>query len=283
MSAIFYLILSIISSSGVALTMKIADHLAIEHGPFIAVNYLVCTVTVLAWGGWEGLGSNSVLIWGLSAFIGAMYVLSLWLFNRAIAAEGLALSTTLMRLSAAIPTLGSLILFAERATLFQIIGIAIAFLSLPLASKEPLRFGRGGRESYKGVVWGFLLFAVYGITDFSFKIQAELEPLADHKAFMTGIFTVALLLTLPRLTRKGLPKLCLVWGIVLGAANMLATYFWIRTLAELPGSVAYPTLGLGVIIVTTVVSLAFWKEKLRLANRFFLALSSVAILLINIG
>jgi len=283
MNAIFFLILSIICSSGVALTMKTANHLDIEHGPFIAINYLVCTVTVLAWGGWGTFYSNSVLIWGLSAFIGAMYVLSLWLFNRAIAAEGLALSTTLMRLSAAIPTLGSLILFSEKATLFQVIGIAVAFLSLPLASREPLRFGRGAGETYKGVIWGLLLFAVYGITDFTFKIQAELEPLADPKAFMTGIFTVALLLTLPRLTRKGLPKPCLIWGIVLGSVNMLATYFWIRTLGNMPGSVAYPTLGLGVIIVTTLVSLVFWKEKLRLANYLFLALSSVAILLINIG
>jgi drug/metabolite transporter (DMT)-like permease len=283
MNAIFYLILSILSSSVVALTMKVADHLEIEPGPFIAVNYLVCTVTVLAWGGWESLGSNSILIWGLSVFIGAMYVLSLWLFNRAIAAEGLALSTTLMRLSAAIPTLGSLILFAEQATFYQIIGIVVAFLSLPLASKEPLRVGTSGQQQYAGLLWGLLLFAVYGITDFSFKIQVELEPLADPKGFMTGIFAVALLLTLPRLTRKGLPKPCLTWGLVLGTANMLATYFWIRTLSDLPGSIAYPTLGLGVIIVTTVVSLTFWKEKLRLANYFFLALSSLAIFLINIG
>lgn len=283
MNPIVFLIMSITFSSGVALTMKVANHLDIEHGPFIAINYLVCTVTILAWGGWETFYSNSVLIWGLSAFIGAMYVLSLWLFNRAIAAEGLALSTTLMRLSAAIPTLGSLILFAEKATLFQIIGIAIAFLSLPLASREPLRFGRGGGETYKGVIWGFLLFAVYGITDFTFKIQAELAPLANPKGFMTAIFAVALLLTLPRLVSKRPTRPCLIWGLVLGTANMLATYFWIRTLADLPGSVAYPTLGLGVIIVTTVVSLVFWKEKLRLANHLFLALSSVAILLINIG
>lgn len=283
MNAVFFLILSIISSSGVALSMKVADHLDIKPGPLIAVNYLVCTVTVLAWGGWESVSSNSMLVWVLSVFIGVMYVLSLWLFNRAIAAEGLALSTTLMRLSAAIPTLGSLLLFAEQATLYQIIGIVVAFVSLPLASKEPLRFGLGGQQEYKSFIWGFLLFAVYGITDFSFKIQAELEPLADPKGFMTGIFVVALLLTLPRLARKGLTRPCLTWGFVLGTANMLATYFWIRTLADLPGSVAYPTLGLGVIIVTTVVSLTFWKEKLRPANYFFLALSSLAILLINIG
>ncbi len=38
---------------------------------------------------------------------------------------------------------------------------------------------------------------------------------------------------------------------------MLATYFWIHTLSHLPGSIAYPTLGLGVIVVTTLVSLVF--------------------------
>jgi len=284
MSGISFLALAIIFSSGVAMTMKVANTHKLKLGQFLAVNYIVCLLALLAWSTWQPPEQNSIFIWSLGIFVGFMYVLSLWLFNQSITMAGLALSTTLMRLSSAIPTLGSLILFAEQTNLYQILGLILAFICLPLASKEPLRFGQAGREVWKGILWGMLLFAVYGMTDFTFKIQAELEPLTHPGGFMATIFGTALLLTFPQLFKGDRPtKHCIFWGIVLGATNVLTTYFWIRTLAHLPGSVAYPSLGLGVIGITTLASLLIWREKLRPANYAFLVLASGAVFLINLG
>jgi drug/metabolite transporter (DMT)-like permease len=275
--------LAIAFSSGVAMTMKVASAKHLKLGQFLAVNYLVCILGLLAWGAWGTLGSNSVFIWSLGIFVGIMYVLCLWLFNRAIASGGLALSATLMRLSAVIPTLGSLILFAEPIHFYQILGIVLAFVCLPLASKAPLRFDQAGKVALKGMIWALLLFAAYGMTDFAFKVQAELEPLADPKSFMATIFGTALMITFPQLFKNNRPTLdCLFWGVALGLMNVLTTYFWIRTLTLVPGAVAYPTLGLGVIMVTTLASLLIWRERLRPANYTFLALASAAVLLINL-
>ena len=264
--------------------MKVANAKNLKLGQFLAVNYLVCSLGLLGWGAWRTLGFNSPFIWSLGIFVGIMYVLCLWLFNRAIASGGLALSTTLMRLSAVIPTLGSLILFAKQTNLYQILGIVLAFVCLPLASKEPVRFNQAGKEALKGMIWGLLLFAAYGMTDFAFKVQAELEPLADPNAFMATIFGTALLFTFPQLFKGIKPtKDCLFLGFVLGLTNVLATYFWIRTLTHIPGSVAFPTLGLGVIAFTTLASLLVWRERLRPANFTFLVLASVAVFLINLS
>ena len=112
MSGILFLVLSVIFSSGVAISMKVANARKLRLGQFLAVNYIVCLLALLVWIAWQTPGRNSVFIWFLGIFIGVMYVISLWLFNRSISATGLALSTTLMRLSSALPTLGSLILFA---------------------------------------------------------------------------------------------------------------------------------------------------------------------------
>ncbi|MFC1875659.1 EamA family transporter [Thermodesulfobacteriota bacterium] len=284
MSGILFLVLSVIFSSGVAISMKVANARKLRLGQFLAVNYIVCLLALLVWSAWQTPGRNSVFIWFLGIFIGVMYVISLWLFNRSISATGLALSTTLMRLSSALPTLGSLILFAEHTNLYQVLGLILAFACLPLASKEPIRFGQTGKEVWKGMLWGLLLFAVYGMTDFTFKIQAELEPLTNPGGFMATIFGTALLLTFPQLFKGTRPsKQCLFWGVVLGTMNVLTTYFWIRTLAHLPGSVAYPSLGLGVIAITTLASLLIWREKLRPANFAFLFLASVSVILINLG
>lgn len=284
MSGIVLLTMAIIFSSGVAITMKIANAKALNLGQFLAVNYLVCSLGLLSWGAWRTLGMNSIFIWSLGIFVGIMYVLCLWLFNRAIAVGGLTLSTTLMRLSAVLPTLGSLLLFSEQANLYKIMGIVLAFICLPLASKEPLRFDQAGKETLRGMIWGLLLFAAYGLTDFAFKVQVELESSADLNAFMVTIFGTALLLTLPQFFKRARPSQhCLIWGFVLGLSNVLATYFWICTLTHIPGSVAYPTLGLGVIAVTTVLSLVIWREKLRPANYAFLALACLAVFLINLS
>ena len=284
MSGFLPLCLAILFSSGVAVTMKIANAGGIRLGPFLAVNYLVCTATLMAWGAWRTLALNPPLVWLLGIFVGGMYVLCLWLFDRSIAAGGLAISTTLMRLSAALPTLGSLVLFAEPAGRGQILGIVLAFACLPLASRDPLRFDAAGRDAWKGITWGLVLFAAYGVTDFIFKVQAEMIPAADPIAFMATIFGSALLITLPQFFGNTRPdRRCIRWGAVLGATNVLATAFWIRTLAHLPGTVAFPTLGLGVIAVTTVAGVVFWHERLRPANQAFLVLATAAVLLINAG
>ena len=112
MNGLLALALAITFSSGVAMTMKVANASGLKLGQFLAVNYLVCSLGLLARGAWQGpAGPDSPLVWSLGIFVGFMYVLSLWLFDRAISAAGLALSTTLMRLSAALPTAGSLLLF----------------------------------------------------------------------------------------------------------------------------------------------------------------------------
>ena len=282
MNGIVFLALTIIFSSGVALTIKAANNQRVNLWHFLVVNYAVCMVVLMAGGGWRYVESISLQIWLLGIFVGCMYVVCLWLFDKAITAAGLALSTTLMRLSSAIPILGSLIFYAEKASLLQIIGIVLAFCSLPLASREPLFARQRAIEALRGMTWGVLLFAAYGVTDFSFKILAEMEPMADPKAFMVPIFSTALLVTLPTLLKKGKPdKPSLMWGTLLGTVNVLTTYFWFKTLALIPGSVAFPTLGLGVIAITTLAGLVIWHEKLRPANYAFLALACISVLLIN--
>ena len=282
MSGVGFVALAVVFSSGVALTMKAVNGRQVRFWHFLAINYLVCSLGPLAWGAWRDLGQQTALTWLLGVFAGCMYVLCLWLFDRAISATGLALSTTLMRLSAALPTLGSLLLFSESATTSRLLGILLAFGCLPLASREPLSLDEHGRDAWRGMFWGLLLFGAYGVTDFIFKIQAELVPAADPKTFMAIIFGTALLLTVPRIYKdveslKG----CLGWGALLGMTNLLATYCLIRALSRIPGSVVFPTLGLGVIAVTTLASLMVWRERLRPANVVFLFLASLAVVLIN--
>ena len=75
MSGITFLVLSVIFSSGVAITMKVANANKLRLGQFLAVNYVVCLLALLAWGFWQKPVSNSIFIWALGIFVGVMYVL----------------------------------------------------------------------------------------------------------------------------------------------------------------------------------------------------------------
>jgi len=284
MSGISYLTLSVLFSCVIAMVMKVVNTQKFRLGQVLALNYLICCLSLLIQGSWQIHELRSPVVWALGVSIGILFVLSLWLYDRAIAATGLALSTTLMRLSAAIPTLASLLVFSEKASIFQTAGLVLAFACLPLANKEPLCLRHMGKDIIGGMHWGLLLFIAAGVTDFAFKLQVELEPDADPNGFMMLIFGTALMLTLPQLIKGPRPsKQVMLMGFALGVSNVLTTLFKILALAIVPGAIAFPTMGIGVIALTVVASLLIWKEKLRPANYLFFALGGLAVFLINVG
>ncbi len=282
MSGIFYVLLAVLASSGLAMTVKTANTKGLPFGTVLAVNYLVATFVSLVVSGGAISRFHSILIPGLGMLIGSLYVLTMRLFDTSIATMGLALPSALMRLSAILPTLGSLLFFNEQLNLYQALGIGLAFASLPLAGNEPLRLDRARIFGLQGLKWGLLLFIVYGVASFIFKLHAEWSADDNPGGFISVIFGTALVLTAPHLFKKNRQtKSALLWGGMLGATNVLATFFLVSALAGLPGFIVYPSIGVGVILFTTLAGLFVWQEKLRPANYAFLCLAGVAVFLIN--
>ncbi len=284
MIGILFIFLAVVASSGLAMTVKTANAKGLPFGKVLATNYLVATLTPLITSGGTISGFDSILIPGLGVLIGSLYVLSLRLFDKAIVVMGLALPSALMRMSAILPTLGSLVFFHEQLNLYQMLGIVLAFSSLPLAGNDPIRFDRAVMFGFKGLKWGLLLFIVYGFASFIFKLHAEWTVNDDPRGFITVIFGTALVITSPHFFKKSdQTKPALVCGGILGITNILATYFLVRALACLPGFIVYPSIGVGVIALTTLAGLYIWREKLRPANYVFLCMAGLAVLMINLG
>ena len=70
MNGLLFLCLTVVFSSGVALTMKAANHQQVKLGPFLVVNYAVCTGALMASGGWRHVGTITLEIWFLGIFVG---------------------------------------------------------------------------------------------------------------------------------------------------------------------------------------------------------------------
>jgi drug/metabolite transporter (DMT)-like permease len=299
-----FLLLSIMCSVSIAHLFKYADDNTLPTFGLLTVNYTVGSVVALLGGGIELLllwirqhgnhvsavldGSSRLLhkfsapLIILGTIVGVLFVCNYMLMVLTIKKLGVIIPVSLMRLSAVLPTFGSIIFFSELPRVLQVIGILLAFLSLPLASEERIVLSNLVQVMNNGFGSGLMLFFAFGITNFIFKIQREILPVDNPYHFLMIIFPIAFLVSVSvaiyqktRITRP-----ILGFGLVLGILNLFSSYFLMKALQCLPGIVVYPTNGIGIILLSVITSVVLWKERLKKINYGFIALAFIALLLI---
>ncbi len=298
-----FLLLSMLCSVSVAHVFRYVQEKSLPMFGLFAVNYFVASCVALwgcdrtFWQQWPAV----LLVLGV--IIGILFVCSYVLMVLSIRRLGVTIPISLMRLSAVLPTFGSILFFAEVPNALQCSGIVLAFLALPLASQESLSCSNLLEILHNGFGWGLLLFGVFGVTNFIFKIQHEIVPLRNPYHFLAVLFPVAFfvsclmllryktftaqtgmeprsdLTTYDEITPQSFTNI-LCAGLILGMLNLFSNYFFMRSLQELPGIVVYPVNGVGIILLSAISSLFLWRERLLKKNYFFIALASFALLLI---
>ncbi|GAK54918.1 hypothetical protein U27_01749 [Candidatus Vecturithrix granuli] len=298
-----FLLLSIICSVSIAHVFRYVQEKSLPMFGLFAVNYFV-GFCVAVWGSDEAFWRQwSPFLFVLGGIIGILFVCSYVLMVLSIRKLGVTIPISLMRLSSVLPTFGSIIFFAEVPSVLQFSGIVLAFLALPLATQESLSCSNLAKLFHNGFGWGLLLFGVFGVTNFIFKIQHEIVPLYNPYHFLALLFPVAFLVSCLMLLRyktftaqTGMElrsdlttydeitprssRNILCAGLILGMLNLFSNYFFMKSLQQLPGIVVYPINGVGIILLSAVTSLFLWQERLLKKNYLFIALASLALLLI---
>jgi drug/metabolite transporter (DMT)-like permease len=277
-----FLLLSILCSVSIAHLLKYVEGKPIAKFGLFATNYLVGAL--IAFGGsYRELQQVRLgpVLW-LGMIVGGLFVCSYVLMTLTFRTLGVTIPVSLMRLSAVLPTFGSIIFFAELPQPLQVVGIILAFLALPLTSEERLVFTDPGRILNNGFGWGLMLFFTFGISNFIFKIQRELFQTQNPYYFLAIIFFTAFLVSIiVALARHAkMTRYVLGLGIILGVLNVFANYSLMRALQVLPGIVVYPINGVGTIVLSAMTSMILWKERLTRSNYAFIVLASIALLLI---
>lgn len=277
-----FLVLSITCSVIIAHLFKYAEEQTIPMFGLFAVNYFVGSL-VAFWGCSPGFQQQfSPLLLTLGTLVGILFVCSYVLMVLSMKKLGVTIPVSLMRLSAVLPTFGSMVFFSELPEPLQVLGITLAFLSLPLAGQDGLLLKSIPEIFHNGFGWGLMLFVVFGITNFVFKVQQELIPLDNPYHFLVIIFPAALLVSAIMTVRQKIvfTKTIVGLGIVLGIINLFSSYFFMKALQSFSGIVVYPINGIGIILGSALTSIFLWKERLTRANYIFIALASVALLMI---
>jgi drug/metabolite transporter (DMT)-like permease len=274
-----YLLFAMMCSVSVAHLLTLAEKRSIQIFGVFAVNYAVGSFIALQGCGWSLPLQYGPALPAIGVVMGVLFIGTFFLMTESIKRLGVIVPVSLMRLSAVIPTAGSMFVFAEAPTTLQIAGMLVAFLSLPFANRKKFEREDFARFLKGDIKWGLYLFLAFGVVEFLFKLQRELYPLANSSGFLAFIFPVAFLcaiaMAVAKSVRPSIPMVLIGAGI--GVINYFSAWFIMKALAVLPGIVVYPLNAVGVIVLTTISSMIIWRERPAPRNYVFLLMAMLAL------
>lgn len=276
-----YLCLAILSSCAIALLMRISADRITGRLSMLGANYLICSLLGAAYAGFDLVCPN---VPGFAATValgvvgGVLFLSSFVLFQWNTGRNGIVLSSVFMKLGLLVPMTLSVLFFHELPTWTQITGFCIALIAIVLinAKKE---------NSASRFRWELLvLLLIGGGADAMTKVFEVLGSATLSNQFLFYIFAVALVLcavlVIYKKERPGIREL--LFGAAIGIPNFFSSKFLLRSLADLPAVVVYPTFSIATILITTLVGVCFFKERLRLTQWVALAIILAALVLLNI-
>lgn len=276
-----YLILAVLSSSLVSVIMRLSGKYIRNNTAMLSCNYVMCSILSLLY-----MGSFDVLpmehglgfALGLGLVSGVLYLGCFILMQWNVHTNGVALSSTFMKLGIVVPAVMSILLFQEQPTYLQLAGLVIAFAAIVLINMEK---GEGRKKHTLGLV---ALFLGGGICDVCSKIYEVYGQPALKNQFLFYTFFSALVLSIlvVLMKKERLSKSDLLFGLLLGIPNYFSARFLLLSLEAVPAVLAYPTFSVATIVVVSVSGLLFFKEKLTKRQTLGIGVILISLILLNI-
>jgi len=276
-----YLLLAILFSSLFPISFRIAEKYHFHSKTTIILNFIFGSIFILTL---FFIFSDGIQIKPfLFAFLfgiptGTIYYSGLVLYQRNISKNGLSIAALFMKIALVIPILLSIIIFLERPTNYQYIGIVFALIAIITLN--------GGIKQFKGITKALLLlFILSGIGDFASKIFQELGDIDYINIFIFSTFISAATLgiIIDKKHIKGqLNKINIISGIIIGIFNTLSTFFIVNTLSIMDASKAMVIINISIILFVSFVGIIFFKERLKRNESVAFIIAILSILLMNL-
>ena len=277
-----FLLLAMLFSAVLAMVLKYLNTSS-PYGVFF-FNYITCTVLAFAAMEPRTLYNGDFTPCWLGGITGLIYLASLSANGYSIHKNGAILSSVFTRLGVLVPIMVSVVLFGERPTALQGLGVALAVAAavvmngLPGKSHDPA----AGTRIY--LVPLVLTLLLNGAADAMSKVFTQLGRRQDDGLFMFYIFLFAGLATLVLLVKERRPLTArdLLFGVLAGVPNFLSSRLLLAALTRLPAFLVYPSYSVGVILVISVASFLFFRERLNTRQLGAAGMILAALVLLNL-
>ena len=281
-----WLIFSILSSAALMVIFKFFARFEIRVFPAIVVNYVTCFVL-----GNLLLGKHNIVsqaVWEQHWFpfvvgMGLLFISAFYLMGLGTGLAGAGATSVAAKMSVVIPAAVSMLLLHEKPGMFILLGMLLSVFSVYLMRPENNE-GKGLRG-----LWVLLLvFLGSGMVDTGLNlVKHNFGNDVDDYTISTVVFGGAgvIGLTLMLFQKGKLPDWKeILGGVVLGCTNYASLIAMFGAIGAYKGQTAwfFAVNNIGVVWVSTLISILFFKEKISKAGYVGLILAALAVLLMNI-
>ncbi|WP_034057840.1 membrane protein [Lacinutrix jangbogonensis] len=285
-----YLLLSVLASTLIFVIFTLLGKYKINTLQAIVVNYFTAFATgVLS--SKESLSVTEVI--NKDWFYGALFLgfLFIAIFNvMALTAQrnGLSVASVASKMSVVIPIIFGLYAYNESLSFIKTIGILLALFAVYLTSVK----ANSAKMNFKNLWLPVLLFFGSGIIDTSIKfIETTYVSENGIPLFSATIFSIAGTIGIVILSAKaikGTLKLdyrSLLGGVILGIVNYYSIYMLLKALQveRFESSSIFTINNVAIVMLSTLIGLAFFKEKLSIKNWFGIATAILSIVLVTLA
>lgn len=289
------LILTILCTSWLLISFRLFTIFKIDQLQAIIINYLVCAVTGFFFDhNYEKiLALQSIDPWLICAVItGACFLPTFYLMAYSVKHINVTITTIASKTSLIIPVTISLLYLnsAGSFTWMNSLGLLLGFGAIVMTSvknkdtsTEQIRPTSRFHYFLPALVFlgGGLVDVMVNITNYKF-LPEEYSGLFPFFAFSASA-TTGLIVLLGKISfaQEKIHWKNVAGGLMLGIPNYLSIFFLIRALRDFDndGALIFPVLNICVILVNSLVAIAFFKEKMTKFNYFGLVLALLSLLL----
>ena len=222
-----------------------------------------------------------------SAAYGVCYACAAVTYVLALNYGSLALTQLVIAYSCVIPLAYSL-MCGETLGVFRIIGILFLFSSLIVTYYRKEKGDKESAISLKWVILVVLMFISNGMCGVLSRMQQlKFSGIYDNSFMLASLILATLLISTAAIIRERKTMTEAIWRGALfsfgsGLSNGIANYFGLIALALVPNAVVYPVKSAGGLVLTALMSIFIFKEKLRVAQYVGVGLGILAMIFINI-
>lgn len=282
-----FIFLTILFSSLIFVAFKLFPRFKIDNFQALTINYLAAsTIGIIILGSefnYEMIITKSWLPFSL--FIGFVFIFTFILFALSSQKAGVAITAVFSKMSVIIPVIAGIVLYSEKLNILIILGIISTFSAFILI------FYKKGKNKIQIsiIILPIVIFFANGLIDTLLKYVEHHHITGDYTLFLTMIFITSLIIgsiiSLFRYfkAKQSFTVQSIIGGTFLGLFNYSTTYFMLLAMNRFESNVLFPLQNVGIVMLSALLGIFFFREKLSLINWIGIFLSILAILLIALA
>ena len=283
------ILFGIIFTTSLVICFKYFVKLKINTFHAILVNYPVAAITSYIYADKNFFIDYTDDWFRFSIVIGLLFILTFVATSITAQKVSLIVSMIASKMSLVIPLTYAVLLLGEAMNYLKVTAIVLAMIGVVLTVLQPK--GSSGTKPLK--LKSFLLIAVVfigsGLVDSSFKfIEVNYYSIVPQQFIMmvcyasAGIFGTIFLILSAFKTKIKIKWRSVIAGVLLGVLNYYSFYFVIEALhiQSMPSSVVIPIINVGVLLLSTLLAMALFKEKLQKINYAGVIISILSIVVL---